>query len=106
MMIAPPRPSHPRTGRSVTAEGAQALALTALAHLLGDKDRAARFCAATGLAGEDLPPLLGDPAVLGGVLDFVLEDEVLLAEVAAAAGLAPEAVAGARRQFPGAAITE
>jgi hypothetical protein len=95
-----------RPARGVTPEGAQALALTALAHLLTDKDRAARFCAATGLAGEDLPPLLGDPAFLGGVLDFVLDDEVLLGEVAAATGLSPEAVAGARRQLPGGPISE
>lgn len=101
MMMTLNRPAH-----GVTAEGAQALALTALAHLLGDKDRAARFCAATGLSGEDLPPLLGDPAFLGGVLDFVLDDEVLLAEIAAAAELSPEAIAGARRQLPGAPISE
>lgn len=106
MMMAPSRPGHPPAGCRVTADGAQALALTALAHLLCDTDRAVRFCAATGLAGGDLPPLLEDAAFLGGVLDFVLDDEVLLAEVAAAAGLAPEAVARARRQLPGAAIAE
>lgn len=95
-----------RPARSVTAEGAQTLALNALAHLLGDSDRAARFCAATGLPGEALPPLLDDPAFLGGVLDFVLDDEVLLAEIAVATGLTPEAVAGARRRLPGAPIAE
>ena len=96
MIIAPPRPT-----RAVSGEAAQALALTALAYLLEDGDRAARFCAASGMAGIDLAAQLGDAAFLGGVLDFVLEDEVLLVEVAAAAGLAPEAVAGARRKLPG-----
>ena len=99
MMMAPPRPL-----RSMTADSAQTLALHALAHLLADQDRATRFCAASGVAGEDMAGQLGDPAFLGGVLDFVLEDEALLAEIAAAAGLTPEAVGAARSQLPGAPI--
>lgn len=99
MMMAPPRPL-----RTMTAEGAQTLALNALAYLLADPDRASRFCVASGVAGEDMANQLGDAAFLGGVLDFVLEDEALLAEIAAAAGLSPEAVGAARRQLPGAPI--
>jgi hypothetical protein len=90
--------------RTVSHEAAQALALTALAYVLEDPDRAARFCGASGLAGADLAAQLGDAAFLGGVLDFVLEDEALLAGVAAAAGLPPEAVLGARRRLPGGPI--
>ena len=106
MMNAPPRPSPPYQVRGVSprtvSEGAaQALALTALAFLLEDPDRAARFCAASGIAGADLASQLGDASFLGGVLDFVLEDDALLAEVAAAAGLPPETVLGARRRLPG-----
>ncbi|HTY68556.1 MAG TPA: DUF3572 family protein [Alphaproteobacteria bacterium] len=109
MMNAPPRPlhshqiSHQRIG-AVSQEAAQALALTALAFLLEDPDRAARFCGASGLAGADLATQLSDAAFLGGVLDFVLEDEALLAELAAAAGLPPETVIGARRRLPGGPI--
>ncbi len=83
-------------------EMAQALALTALSYLLGDSGRAARFCAATGFGGDELRRYLGDPAFLGGVLDFVLEDEALLTEVAAVAELPPETVTAARRHLPGA----
>lgn len=101
MIVVHPRPRHPVVVRSVSSDAAQTLALTALAHLLGDDDRAVRFCAACGMTGTDLATQLGDAAFLGGVLDFVLEDEVLLAEIAGAAGLAPEAVARARRRLPG-----
>ena len=101
MILTPLRPVRPAPLRAVNSEAAQALALTALAYLLEDGDRAARFCAACGMTGTDLATQLGDAAFLGGVLDFVLEDEVLLAEVAGAAGLAPEAVARARRRLPG-----
>jgi len=94
----------PRPPRAVTNESAQALALTALAFLLEDPDRAARFCAVSGVAGTDLATQLADAAFLGGVLDFVLEDEALLAEVATAAGLPPETVLGARRRLPGGPI--
>lgn len=89
-----------------TPEAAQALALTALAHLLGDSDRAARFCAASGLGGGELSQHVEDPAFLGGVLDFVLDDEVLLVEVAAAAELPPEAILAARRRLPGAPLAD
>jgi len=87
--------------RTISEGAAQALALTALAYVLEDPDRAARFCAASGVAGTDLAAQLGDASFLGGVLDFVLDDETLLAEVAAGAGLPPETVLGARRRLPG-----
>ncbi len=101
-----PRAINPQAmSRGMISEGAaQALALTALAHLLEDPERAARFCAASGVAGTDLATQLGEASFLGGVLDFVLDDEALLAEVAAAAGLPPETVLGARRRLPGGPI--
>lgn len=83
-------------------EAAEALALTALAHLLADPDRTARLLGLTGLAGHELATHLNDPAFLGGVLDFVLADEALLLEIAGVAGLRPERVAGLRRRLPGA----
>lgn len=96
-MMAPSRPP-----RGMTADSAQTVALNALAFLLADQDRAARFCAACGLGGQNLAEQLADPAFLGGVLDFVLDDELLLTEVASAVGVTPEAVAAARRRLPGA----
>lgn len=84
-------------------EAAEALALTALAHLLADNDRSARFLAMTGLAGHDLPEHVREPTFLGGVLDFVLADEALLLEIAGLTGLRPERVGRLRSCLPGAA---
>jgi hypothetical protein len=92
--------------RVASREAAEALALTALSWLLEDGDRAARFCAATGVGGAELARHLVDPAFLGGVLDFVLEDERLLVEVASACEVAPEALGAARQRLPGAPVRE
>jgi hypothetical protein len=82
-------------------DAAEALALTALAYLLEDDGRTARFLTATGIDGVDLAGRLSDPVFLGCVLDFVLEDETILVAVAAAAGLRADRVAGLRRRLPG-----
>jgi len=92
--------------RIASREAAESLALTALSYLLEDSDRAGRFCTATGLGGAELARYVGDPAFLGGVLDFVLDDERLLVEVAAASDVPPEAFAAARQRLPGAPVRE
>jgi hypothetical protein len=92
--------------RMANQEAAEAIALTALAYVLEDPDRAARFCVATGLGGAELAGYVRDPAFLGGVLDFVLDDEALLVDVAAAAQVSPETLAAARRRLPGAPVRE
>ncbi|HEX9462223.1 MAG TPA: DUF3572 family protein [Alphaproteobacteria bacterium] len=92
--------------RMANQEAAEAIALTALAHVLEDTDRAGRFCTATGLGGAELAGYVRDPVFLGGVLDFVLDDEALLVEVAAAAQVSPETLAAARRRLPGAPVRE
>ena len=97
---APPRRALP------DAETAQAVALTTLAYVLADSGRAARFCAATGLGGGELAAHVHDAAFLGGVLDFVLDDEALLVEIAAAAQLPPDAIFAARQRLPGAPAHE
>ncbi len=92
--------------RVASQEAAEALALTALSWLLEDGERAARFCAATGMGGAEVARHVADPAFLGGVLDFVLDDERLLVEVATACEVPPEAVGAARQRLPGAPILE
>jgi hypothetical protein len=62
----------------------------------------ARFLTLTGLAAAELRLHAADPAFLGGVLDFVLEDEPLLLGAAAVAGLRPERISALRRRLPGA----
>jgi Protein of unknown function (DUF3572) len=98
--------SQRRSAPAASPETAEAIALTALAHLLGDADRANRFCGVTGIEGSALAGHLQDPGFLGGVLDFVLADEALLVEVASAVELPPEALAVARRQLPGAPLRD
>ena len=83
------------------ADAAQAVALSALVFLLEDSGRTSRFLSVTGIEGEELARRIQDPAFLGGVLDFILEDEALLVAVAGAAGLRPDRVAGLRRRLPG-----
>lgn len=87
--------------RPSDSEAAEALALTALAYLLEDNERAARFLTATGVDGAGLPARLGDPVFLGCILDFILEDETLLLAVSAASGLRAERIPGIRRRLPG-----
>jgi hypothetical protein len=79
----------------------ETLALRALAHIAGDDVLLARLLALSGLDGASLKAGAGDPAVLGGVLDFVLGDERLVTALAVEFDVPPEAFAWARRQLPG-----
>jgi len=88
--------------RQTAEDAAQALALNALAYLLDDPARTRRFLSVTGVDGVDLPARLGDPAFLGCVLDFVLEDEVSLLALAGAAGVRAERIGRLRLRLPGA----
>jgi hypothetical protein len=53
----------------------QALALSALGWILGDPSRADRLLALTGITPDDLRSGLGNPAILGAVLDFLAGNE-------------------------------
>lgn len=80
---------------------AEALALGALAWLLGPGDLAAAFLAETGAAPGDLAQSAADPAFLGAVLDFLLADESRLLPFCAATEQPPEALWQARAALPG-----
>jgi hypothetical protein len=75
------------------------LALSALAWVLADEDRAMRFLALTGLTPDALRSGLGNRAVLGGVLDFLCAHEPDLVAAAAALDIAPETLAAAREKL-------
>ena len=92
------------TAYHATAErdGAEALALRALAFLAEDPERLGRFLALSGLGPDALRPRTTDPMLLGGVLDHLLSDEPLLIAFAQAHGLQPDEAARARRHLPGA----
>jgi hypothetical protein len=74
----------------------QALALSALGWVLTDEDRAARLLALTGLTPDALRDGLGDPAVLGAVLEFLCGHEADLVLAAHELGVEPRVLAAAR----------
>ena len=76
-----------------------ALALSALVWLLGEEDRAQRLLALTGMEPGDLRAGLGDPAVLGAVLEFLCAHEPDLVAAADALGVAPAQLAAARERL-------
>jgi len=84
----------------------ETLALMSLAQIAGDEALFARFFALSGLDQASLKASLSakgasGPAVLGGVLDFVLGDERLVLQLAGDFDLSPEEFARARRKLPG-----
>lgn len=77
----------------------QALALGALGWVLADEDRAGRLLALTGMTPDALREGLGDPGVLGAVLDFLGQYEPDLVAAAAALGVEPAALMAARERL-------
>jgi hypothetical protein len=81
------------------AADSQALALAALGWVLSDEARAQRLLALTGLTPDALRGGLGDPAVLGAVLEFLTAHEPDLLAAADALGVEPAALALAGREL-------
>ena len=80
-------PYCPRKALTIIREKAStpdaaAIALQALGWVLSDGDRAERFLALTGLTPDDLRAGIGEPAVLGAVLDFLANHEADLVNAA------------------------
>jgi len=73
----------------------EALALAALGWLLQSESRAERLLSLTGLTPDTLRGGLGDPAVLGAVLDFLAAHEPDLVGAADALGVKPAALVAA-----------
>ncbi len=82
-----------------TAHDAAALALGALGWILADGARAERLLALTGLTPDALRDGLGDPAVLGAVLEFLASHEPDLLAAAEALGIEPAALMAARERL-------
>lgn len=76
-----------------------ALALGALGWVLDDEARAGRLLALTGLTPDALRAGLGDPAVLGSVLEFLAAHEPDLVAAAAALGVEPAALMAAKERL-------
>ncbi|MBK9012417.1 DUF3572 domain-containing protein [Novosphingobium sp.] len=81
------------------APDAAVLALSALGWLLGDGPRAERLLALTGLTPDALRGGLGDPAMLGAVLDFLCAHEPDLVAAAEALRVQPQNLVSARESL-------
>lgn len=68
---------------------------------MADAARAERLLALTGLTPDALRGGLGDPAVLGAVLDFLAGHEADLVAAAEALGVDPQAIVAARGRLTG-----
>ena len=78
---------------------ATALALGALGWVLSDGPRAERLLSLTGLTADELRAGLGDPALLGAVLDFLCAHEPDLVAAADALNVTPAQLAAARESL-------
>jgi hypothetical protein len=83
----------------LTVEGAEAVALQAVAFLVADQELLARFAAVTGCGLEDLSRRITERSFLAGVLDFLLADEAAVLAFANHAELAPETPMLARERL-------
>ena len=81
------------------AQDAATLALGALGWVLGDGPRADRLLALTGLDADALRAGLGDPAVLGAVLEFLAQYEPDLVAAAEHLGVEPADLMTARESL-------
>ena len=81
------------------AHDPQALALGALGWVLADGDRAGRLLALTGLDADALRAGLGDPAVLGAVLEFLASHEPDLVAAAEHLGIEPAELMAAKEKL-------
>lgn len=86
---------------SPTREEAETLALRAVAFLAERPREFLRFAELSGLSVEQIRSRVGDPALLGAVLDYLLFSDALVREFAAAAAVEPEAPRRARALLPG-----
>ncbi|WP_028030281.1 DUF3572 domain-containing protein [Gemmobacter nectariphilus] len=80
---------------------AEIVGLQALAHMAAHDDLIGAFLGATGASLSDLRERAADPAFLGAVLEFLLQDDRWVLGFAEAAGLAPTEPAEARAALPG-----
>jgi hypothetical protein len=86
---------------SSISEEASITALNCMAFLASDGERLQRFCGLSGMLENDLMANLPVLEFQGFVLDYILGDETLLLEFAAAEQLKPEKIVALRRKLPG-----
>ncbi len=92
----------PRDEANLDRESAEIVAIKALAFIADEHARLERFFALSGLSPAEVKMRAGDPAFLGGVLDFVLSEDSLVLQFADYTGMDAGAVTQARAVLPGA----
>lgn len=85
----------------MTRDQAETLGLRALAHVVGQDALLGAFLAATGADAAALRRGAGDPAFLGAVLDFLLQEDARVLAFAEAEGIPPTWPGLARAALPG-----
>ena len=86
---------------ALPSERAELLAISALEWMAATDGMLDGFLAATGGALSDLRAGAGDPAFLGAVLDYLMQDDAWVLGFAASANVPPEMVMRARAGLPG-----
>ena len=87
----------------ISADGAETLALNALAWLAGNDELMPVFLGATGASEADLRARAAEPEFLGSVLDFLTMDDNWVMQFCDSQGLAYEMPLQARMSLPGGA---
>ena len=86
---------------TLTPKAVESLAVEAFAFIAGDPELASRFMSLSGLDPSSLRAAAKDPHFLAGVLDYVMTDERLIFDLAAATGHRPESIVAACRSLKG-----
>ena len=86
---------------TINPDRAVVAGLQALSWIAADDDLLGLFMDQAGTDSADVRARATDPAFLGFVLDFILQDDARVIGFAGAQGMAPEDVAGVRRALPG-----
>ena len=85
----------------ISADGAETLALKALAWLAGNDELLPVFLGATGASEADLRARAAEPEFLGSVLDFLTMDDNWVMQFCDSEGFAYETPLQARMSLPG-----
>lgn len=85
-------------------ERAETVALQALGWLAGQDELFPVFLGATGATAEQVAAAAGQPAFLGAVLDFLLQDDAWIVGFCDGAGLEYTVPMQARAALPGGAL--
>ena len=83
-------------------EYAETIALKALEFLLDNEGLKTEFLSISGLSAEDITSEFKNPEFLGGVLDFLLQNELALIAFCDKIGIKPEEPLKQRYSLPGA----